>query len=187
MLADRIPEGAFVGIDASGEMIHRARSLCEAEDNTLFAKGEAEQIPWAEDYFTHVLSIESAYYWTGLGKATREMYRVATYGGSFHVLINYYSENPFSQGWDRDMGLNLHRLGASQWAAAFRDAGFTAVSTDRIPDDSPISPGKPRDELERREGLQRLGALYVTGRKPELPESLASVPQPPPNPFRILR
>lgn len=187
MISAHVPEGACVGIDVSGEMIYRARSLCEDMDNVLFATGEAEEIPWAEDYFTHILSIESAYYWSDVGKAAREMYRVATYGGSMHVLINYYSGNEFSEGWDREMGLKLHRLGASQWADTFREAGFTEVVTEGIPDDSPISPGKPPDELARREGLQRVGALYVTGQKPVLPESLANASRPPPNPFRIMR
>lgn len=187
MISDRISEGACVGIDVSEEMIHRGRSLSEDTDNVLFALGEAEEIPWAEDYFTHILSIESAYYWFDVSKAAQEMYRVAAYGGSFHVLINYYGENSFSEGWDQEMGLQLHRLDASQWAHTFRRAGFGEVSSDRISDDSPIPPGKPPDELARREGLQRVGALYVTGRKPALPDSLPNASKPSVSPFRILR
>ena len=187
ILSERLAEGAFVGIDVSGEMIGRARQRCEDLDNVLFAPASAEEIPWAENYFTHVLSIESAYYWTDLRLAAGEMYRVAAHGGSFHVLINYYRENPFSEGWDLEMGLALHRLDSDQWADAFREAGFTAVATDRIPDDSPISPGKPPAELALREGLQRVGALYVNGRKPALAESPAIAHGPGFNPFRVMR
>ena len=187
MLAHRVPEGAFVGIDPSREMIFRARRCCEDLENALFVPASAEQIPWAEDYFTHVISIESAYYWSGTNLAAKEIYRVTAYGGSFHILINYYAENPYSEGWDSEMGLSLHRLSGIQWAAVFRAAGFEEIVTERIPDDSPIPLGTPRDELARREGLQQVGALYVTGKKPSVPEGPAHDALPSHDPFCILR
>lgn len=176
LVARRLTAGAVFGLDVSSEMVLLARRLSADLENTLFAPGAAEEIPWAEDYFTHVLSIESAYYWTDTVLAAKEISRVTAYGGSFHVLINYYEENPYSAGWDRETGLALHRLSAEEWARLFRDAGFEEVATDQIPDDSPISPGKPPDELARRQGLQAVGALYVTGRKPALPESARAHP-----------
>ena len=185
MLAERLTEGAFVGIDISDEMVRRARVGCGNLDNALFAPAPAEQIPWAEDYFTHVLSIESAYYWPEPAVAAREIYRVTAYSGSFQILINYYRENPYSEGWDEETGLAMSRLGCDEWVAMFRDAGFEDVTWDRIPDDSPISPGKPPDQLARRQGLQREGALYVAGRKPKLLRGTEREPAPPTNPFRI--
>ena len=187
LVAPGLTEGAVFGLDVSREMVLLARRLSANLDNTLFAPGAAEEIPWAEDYFTHVLSIESAYYWTETDLAAKEIFRVTAYGGSVHILINYYEENPYSAGWDRETGLPLHRLSAEQWAGVFRDAGFEEVVTDQIPDDSPISPGKPPDELARREGLQAVGALYVTGRKPEMPESTSVQRARTANPFQVLR
>ena len=187
LVAGRLSAGAVFGLDVSREMVFQARRLSEELENTLFAPGAAEEIPWAEDYFTHVFSIESAYYWTEISLAAKEIFRVTAYGGSFHILINYYEENPFSAGWDRETGLLLHRLSTEEWARSFRDAGFEEVGTDQIPDDSPISPGKPPDEFARREGLQAVGALYVTGRKPALPESSGAPHAKGDDPFRILR
>ncbi len=187
LVAGNLTAGAVFGLDVSKEMVLLARQLSADLDNVLFAPGAAEEIPWAEDYFTHVLSIESAYYWPEPTLAAKEIFRVTAYGGSFHILINYYEENPHSAGWDRETGLPLHRLGAEQWARLFRDVGFEEVATDQIPDDSPISSGKPPDELARRQGLQAVGALYVTGRKPALPESARAHPSKAANPFQILR
>ncbi len=201
MLAPRISGGGFVGIDLSEEMILRARRQCREFDNVLFARAGAEEIPWTGDYFTHILSIESAYYWQEVRSAAMEMYRVASWGGTFHVLINYYAENTYSEGWDRETGLPLIRLGAEDWAEQFRACGFESVVTDRIADgacgfesvvtdriadDSPITPGKSPAELARRQGLQREGALYVTGRKPALPDPAAYVTGPDTSPFRVL-
>jgi len=187
LVAPGLTQGAVFGLDVSREMVLLARRLSANLDNTLFAPGAAEEIPWAEDYFTHVLSIESAYYWSETTLASKEIFRVTAYGGSFHMLINYYEENPYSAGWDRETGLPLHRLSAEQWARLFRNAGFEKVTTDQIPDDSPISPGKPPDELARRQGLQAVGALYVTGRKPALPESASAQQAGAANPFQVLR
>ena len=187
LVAQNLTAGAVFGLDVSREMVLLARRLSADMENALFAPGAAEEIPWAEDYFTHVLSIESAYYWNEMTLAAKEVFRVTAYGGSFHILINYYAENPYSAGWDRETGLPLHRLSAEQWARLFRDAGFEEVATDQIPDDSPISPGKPPDELARRQGLQAVGALYVTGRKPALPESARARRATAANPFQVLR
>jgi len=183
LLADQLEAGAFVGIDISDEMIRTARRTCDHLDNALFAPAPAERVPWAEDYFTHVLSIESAYYWPDISLASKEIYRVTAYGGSFHVLINYYSENPFSEGWDTEAGLAMHRLSRDEWAGVFRESGFHDVSTTQIPDDSQISPDKSPEERATREGLQRLGALYITGRKPALPPTGG----PAPGPFHVIR
>lgn len=186
LLADRLSEGAFVGIDLSPEMVRLARRSCASLENVLFAPAAAEEIPWAEDYFTHILSIESAYYWPEPALAARELYRVAAHGGSLHILINYYAENPYSAGWEDAMGLALHRFSATQWERLLNTAGFEGGASERIPDDSPISPGKPPAELERRQGLQRIGALYLQGRKPALPAGAARPAGHQGSPFRIL-
>ncbi len=187
MLSGLLPVGAFVGIDLSGEMIRSARDACKRLDNVLFAPASAEQIPWVGDYFTHVLSIESAYYWPDPGMAAREIYRVTNYGGTFHILINYYAENTYSHGWERETGLPLHLLSSEQWTGLFRDCGFEDVSSERIPDDSPISTDKTPAERANREGLQRVGALYIQGRKSDLSESTARTPEPARNPLPVLR
>lgn len=176
MLAPRLPEGAVVGIDLSDEMIREARCLSGALDNVLFAPAPAEEIPWAEDYFTHVISIEAAYYWSSPDQVAKEIFRVAAYGGRFHLLFNFYKENPYSHDWPADMGLTLQLKSADEWGRLFSNHGFEQVTVERIPDDSPIPDSKQGREREIREGLQREGAVYVSGRKPALP---ARHPSPP--------
>ncbi len=187
MVTDRVPRAVVVGIDISKEMIHQARVGCATLDTVMFAPAAAEEIPWADDHFTHVTSVESAYYWPEPERAAREIFRVTKPGGSFHILINYYVENPFSAGWDRENGLDLHRLSAPEWAGLFSSAGFEAVTTDQIPDTSPISPGKTPAELARRRGLQEVGALYVTGSKRAVEPAAGLEDRAALRPFRIFR
>ena len=185
LLSGRLTEGALVGIDLSMEMVRIARSASEEFDNILYAPAPAEQVPWANDYFTHVLSIESAYYWASPALAIKDIYRVTSCGGSFHILINYYAENEYSASWDQEVGLPLHRLSASQWVELFKSCNFENVKSERIQDDSPIPENKQSAERRQREGLQREGALYLHGNKPAL--SAATRIETESNPFRVLR
>ena len=57
-------------------MIRRARANSTQYDNILFVVGSAQQIPWQEDFFDKVLSVESFYYYGDQGRALDELRRV---------------------------------------------------------------------------------------------------------------
>src|SRR5512143_3689626 len=56
--ASRILAGQVVGVDISDEMIRRARAASRDFDNLMFVWGSAQQIPWEENFFDKVLSVE---------------------------------------------------------------------------------------------------------------------------------
>ena len=58
LIAEQLPEGRVVGIDVSDEMIRRARRNNAGLENTMFVVGEAEEIPWDANFFTHAISVE---------------------------------------------------------------------------------------------------------------------------------
>jgi arsenite methyltransferase len=53
--------GQVIGLDVSDEMIRRARQASKDFDNILYVWGSAQQIPWEENFFDKVLSVESFY------------------------------------------------------------------------------------------------------------------------------
>ena len=59
----------------------------------------ADEIPWDANFFTHAISVESAYYWPDPARGLREIHRVLREGGSAWILINFYLENPHSHQW----------------------------------------------------------------------------------------
>jgi len=171
LLAERVPEGRVVGVDISDEMVRRARRRYVDLENTMFVTGAAEEIPWDANFFTHAISVESAYYWPDPARGLSEIFRVLREGGSAWVLINYYGENPHSHQWAERFQVPIHRLGAEDWAAMFRDAGFAAVAHRRIPDPTP-APEKYsgrwfRDAAQLR-AFREIGALLIHGTKPSL-------------------
>ena len=55
--------GQVVGIDVSDEMIRRARAVSKDFENILYVWGSAQEIPWEENFFDKMLSVESFYYY----------------------------------------------------------------------------------------------------------------------------
>jgi arsenite methyltransferase len=168
LLSERVPEGRVVGIDISDEMVRRARRNYVALENTMFAIGGADEIPWDANFFTHAISVESAYYWPDPARGLREIHRVLREGGSAWILINYYRENPHSDQWGGQFATPAHLLGSEEWAAMFRDAGFTDVAHRRVPDPTPAPESYTgrwfRDAVQLR-AFREVGALLVHGTK----------------------
>ena len=172
-LAGICSEGAVVGIDISEEMINLARGRSPEAGNLMFALGAAEEIPWAEDYFTCVVSIESAYYWFSPERAVRELFRVTAYGGRVFLLLSYYRENPHAHHWQAHVGFPFRLMSEGEWAELLAAFGFQQVATERIVDDTPVPDDYQPDahwrSREEKLAFQRTGILLVTAKKPDLP------------------
>jgi ubiquinone/menaquinone biosynthesis C-methylase UbiE len=172
-LAGICRDGAVVGIDVSEEMIRLARGKSAEAGNLMFAVGAAEEIPWAEDYFTRVVSVESAYYWFSPERAARELFRVTAYGGRVFLLISYFQENPHAHHWQQHVSFPFHLLGEGEWAELLTAFGFQQVTTERIADDTPVPEDYQADvhwrSRDEKLAFQQVGILLVTGKKPDLP------------------
>ncbi len=196
-LAPRCPEGAVVGIDISGEMIHLARERSLDFENVLHTLGSAEEIPWTEDYFTRVLSMEAAYYWSSPERAAAEMFRVTAWGGRFDTLLSFYRENPVVRHWQGLSSEALLLQGEEEWKDLFALVGFREVESSRVRDTAKtdgFQPGPLWRSQHEWEQFNETGALLIRGCKPGLPPPgpLASEPEQPrppepPDPLRILR
>ena len=167
-LAKMVPQGRVVGMDISDEMIRAARRNSLEHENILYVTGEAGEIPWEPNFFTHAVSVESAYYWPDPAAGVKEIFRVLRPGGVAWILINYYRDNPHCHQWGALLAVPTQLLSANEWAELFRSAGFTEVSHERIVDASPTPEGYTgrwfRD-AEHLRAFKEEGALLVRGRK----------------------
>ena len=132
-----VSEGRLVGMDISDEMIRIARRNSADQHNLMFVVGEVTEIPWQPDFFSHVISVESAYYWPNPAAGIKEIFRVLRPGGSAWILINYYRDNPHAHQWGAQLAVPTHLLSAEQWSELFRQAGCATASHERIVDPSP--------------------------------------------------
>jgi arsenite methyltransferase len=171
LVAEQVPEGRVVGVDVSDEMIRRARRNCGDIENMMFVTGEAEELPWDSNFFTRIISVESAYYWPDPERALREALRVLREGGSAWVLINYYRDNPHCHQWGRILQGPAQLLSAVEWAELFGRAGFTNVAHIRIPDPTPTPEryeGRWFRDAAQLRAFREAGALLIHGTKPRL-------------------
>jgi ubiquinone/menaquinone biosynthesis C-methylase UbiE len=107
--------GQVVGIDISDEMIREARASSKDFENTMFVVGSAAQIPWEENFFDKVLSVESFYYYPDQDRALAELFRVMAPKGRLFILINLYKDNPYSLQWVPKLKVPVHVRSAAEY------------------------------------------------------------------------
>ena len=171
LIAERVPEGRVIGMDISDEMVRRARRKYVAVENAMYVIGSADEIPWDANFFTHAISVESAYYWPDPARGLHEIHRVLREGGTAWILINFYLENPHSHQWGRQFATPAHLLSAGEWEALFHDAGFSNISHRQIPDPTPAPEfysGRWFQDATQLRAFRQVGALLVHGTKMEL-------------------
>jgi arsenite methyltransferase len=172
MVADG-PEGfgQVVGIDISDEMIRQARSLSKGFENILYIWGSAQQIPWEENFFDKVLSVESFYYYPDQDRALSELFRVLAPRGRMFILINLYKDNPYSLQWVDKLRVPVQVRSAEEYVELLNKHAFESVEARRIPDDTPTPDDyqtKSFHSLEDLRASKRIGALLLMASKPDL-------------------
>ena len=163
--------GQVVGVDISDEMIRRARAGSKDFDNVMFVWGSAHQIPWEENYFDKVLSVESFYYYQDQDRAIHELFRVMAPKGRLFILINLYEENPYSLRWVEELNVPVHARSEADYVQMLKDHAFENVEARRVPDLSPTPDeysGKWFKNAEELRDFKRIGALLLVAEKPNV-------------------
>ena len=171
ILAGKLPEGQIVGMDVADEMVQRARKRYADRVNMMFIIAGAEDIPWDDNFFNKVVSVESAYYWPEPAPAFREICRVLQPGGTAHILINLYKENVYSHPWREKLAVATHLFSGEQWCGLMQQAGLIETKHSRIVDPRPVPEGYQSKWFNSPEELRKFrqqGALLVFGKKPQL-------------------
>ena len=163
--------GQVVGLDISDEMVRRARAASRDLDNILFVTGSAQQIPWEENFFDKVLSVESFYYYPDQERVLGELFRVMAPRGRLFILINLYQDNPYSRQWVDKLKVPVHVRSAAEYEAMLRGLAFEEVESRRIPDPTPTPDDyqtKSFNSVDDLKAFKKIGALLLMARKPNL-------------------
>jgi len=163
--------GQVVGVDVSDEMIRQARAASKDFENTMFVTGSATQIPWEENFFDKVLSVESFYYYPDQERALAELFRVMAPHGRLFILINLYKDNPYSLQWVPKLKVPVHVRSAQEYAELLKAHAFEKVDYRQIPDDTPTPDNYQTtsfDSLDDLRAFKRVGALLLMASKPDV-------------------
>jgi ubiquinone/menaquinone biosynthesis C-methylase UbiE len=161
--------GQVVGLDISDEMIRRARAASRDFDNIMYVWGTAEKIPWEENYFDKVLSVESFYYYPDQDRALNELFRVMAPRGRLFILINLYRDNPYSLRWVEELKVPVQARSEAEYVELLKAHAFEDVAACRIPDPSPTPEeysGKWFKNAQELREFKRIGALLLMATKP---------------------
>jgi len=163
--------GQVVGVDVSDEMIRRARAASKDFENILYVWGSAQQIPWEENFFDKMLSVESFYYYPDQERALAELLRVMAPHGRMFILINLYKDNPYSLQWVDKLKVPVQVRSEAEYIELLKKHGFEKVEACRIPDDTPTPDDyqtKSFHSLEDLRAFKRIGGLLLMASKPDV-------------------
>ena len=163
--------GQVIGLDVSDEMIRRARAASSNYENLMFVVGSAQQIPWEENFFDKVLSVESFYYYGDQEGALDELFRVLAPKGELFILINLYKDNAYSLRWVDELKVPVQMRSEQEYVELLKEHAYEEVRAMRIPDLSPTPEeysGKWFKNAEELRDFKRIGALLLIARKPDL-------------------
>jgi ubiquinone/menaquinone biosynthesis C-methylase UbiE len=163
--------GQVVGIDIADEMIRQARAASKDFENILYVWGSAQQIPWEENFFDKLLSVESFYYYADQDRALSEIFRVMAPRGSIFILINLYKDNPYSLQWVDRLNVPVAVRSAAEYVELLKKHAFENVEARQIPDDTPTPDNYKTTSFHSLEDLRafkRTGALLLRASKPDL-------------------
>src|SRR5215471_13897098 len=163
--------GQVVGVDISDEMIRHARAGSKDFDNVMFVVGSAAQIPWEENFFDKVLSVESFYYYPDQDRALSELFRVMAPKGRLFILINLYKDNPYSLQWVPKLKVPVHVRSAAEYVELLKKHAFEDVEYRLVPDDTPTPENYKTTSfhsLEDMKAFKKIGALLLTATKPDV-------------------
>jgi arsenite methyltransferase len=163
--------GQVVGLDISDAMIRQARSESKEFENILYVWGSAQQIPWEENFFDKMLSVESFYYYADQDRALNELFRVMAPHGRLFILINLYKDNPYSLQWVDKLKVPVRVRSAKEYVELLEKHAFENVEWRQIPDDTPTPDDyktKSFHSLDDLKAFKRTGALLLMASKPDL-------------------
>lgn len=132
----------YSGIDISPTMVDEAirfNQMQVSAGRANFRLAFAEQMPFPDASFDRVFSIGVAHFWEDPTAPLREVHRVMR-PGSFAVMGALDSRSP-PQFARPEFGFHLRS--ASEWAALYRDAGFSTVDTQIVETEQMTPDGNP--------------------------------------------
>jgi len=126
-----VPE--VTAYDLSAEMLAVVEGAARERGltNIRTQQGAAESLPFGDASFCAVVSRMSAHHWRDLPAALREIRRVLRPGGKVVLIDIAGADDPLADTWLQSVELlrdpsHVRDYSGTEWAAMFREAGFTA-------------------------------------------------------------
>ena len=128
--------GQGYGFDISKAMIAQGRG--RGGLGITLEVAPADKLPMPNGVATHILNVESIYYYPSPLEALKEWARIAKPGCHLSMVLDLYEENPGSHSWIDALEINVHLLSAPECVELAKEAGWREVTWRQVP--NPKSP-----------------------------------------------
>ena len=120
-------------------MIARAKESTVGDKRFQFEVAAADRLPFEDARVSHVLNVESLYYYPSPQNALFEWARVTASGGVLAIVVDLYQENPATHTWIDALDIDVHLLSAPQIVEMAKKASWRNVSWEQVLDPRPIT------------------------------------------------
>jgi SAM-dependent methyltransferase len=145
-----------VGVDVSDEMVTLAKTQSAAIPNAEFRVASAESLPFEENRFTKVVSVEAFYFCNDQDRVLKELLRVTTPGGNLAILMCIFKGHPDVNEWTSELRVPVHVRSGEEYKEMLRNAGWTNAEAEVFTPPS-VTPQR---------GISHGMALLITAQKP---------------------
>ena len=130
-VAESITTGHLTGVDYSPVSV-KLSSMNNAElieqGKMEIVEGSVEELPFADDSFDFIYTVESFYFWKNTDKSLKEVRRVLRSGGHFLIIADVYGDAELSESSIRDIAkYDLFNPTKAEFSKLLSRAGFTEV------------------------------------------------------------
>ncbi|MGI9316663.1 MAG: class I SAM-dependent methyltransferase [bacterium] len=83
-IAKQNDSGTVYGLERSLDMLHRTAKKVRQSENAAtihLSAGVVDSLPFKDNQFDHICSVNTVYFWSDLSKCIAELYRVTRFGG----------------------------------------------------------------------------------------------------------
>lgn len=128
-----------IGVDASKEMIEKAKAL---NKNSDFYCTDFRELPIEANSINQFFSVEALYYVTDPEAVLKECMRCLKPGGQIDLFMDFYEENKSSHSWPELLEIEMNLMASTEWRDLIAQCGFKNVEIDKVVDQNKINEAK---------------------------------------------
>lgn len=131
-MSDRAKEGHLTGVDYSPVSVQESKKLNETDIKSgkmEIIEASVEAMPFAEDTFDKIITVESFYFWPYPSENLKEVHRVLKKDGIFHLVADIYGKEGLNEKQLSNIKeYQLFNPTKEEFIELFTNAGFKRVT-----------------------------------------------------------
>ena len=130
-MAEKVSSGHVTGVDYSEVSVETSRK--NNEENIRSGKmdvleGSVEKLPFADDFFDKIITVESFYFWPNPQENLKEVLRVLKAGGTFLLVADIYQNGHLTEHEEENIrNYHLFNPTKEEFRQLFENAGFADI------------------------------------------------------------